>query len=157
MTINKSKIRCPKCGTIYSIESGQNDINWKKSARCIICESRFFIENQARPGDSENIQEGVVFLQTYFEKRGIIDRRRINNRRKDIKSEYLTEFQHDVIPIFNDRGNVIIGHISPGRRQKTDRRSGIDRRQYLMDQENREEGLFTGYRLDSSDPSPFDN
>ncbi|MBN1626692.1 MAG: hypothetical protein JW944_09225 [Deltaproteobacteria bacterium] len=149
MNVNKSKIRCPKCGTVYSIESGQNDIAWRKSARCIVCESRFFVEYQASRGDSEEIQEGVVFLKTYFEKRGIVDRRRVNDRRKEIKSEYLTEFQHDVIPIFNDRGNVIIGHISPGRRQKTDRRSGIDRRQYLVGQDNREEGTFTEYRVDS--------
>jgi len=155
--MKKLKIRCPKCGTIYSIESGQNDITWKKSAKCIVCESRFFVENQICPGDSENIQGGVAFLQTYFEKRGIIDRRRINDRRKEIKSEYLTEFQHDVIPIFNDRGNVIIGHISPGRRRKPDRRSGTDRRQYLIARENKEEGLFTGYRVDNSGSTPIDN
>lgn len=150
MTVNKSKIRCPKCRTVYSINHGQNGVIWKKSAKCSVCESRFFVENRGFLRDAEDAGSEVTFLQTYFEKRRGVATRRIKDRRKDVKEEYMTEFEHDIIPIFNDQGSGIIGHISPGRRGNTDRRSGIDRRQYFMDQDNREEELFTGYRLNGS-------
>jgi len=158
MTLNKSKIRCPKCRTVYSIDDGLNGVVWKKSAKCVVCETRFFVENRESLRDSKNTGSGVAFLQTYFEKRGDVARRSVKDRRKALNEEYLTEFEHDIIPIFNNHGNCIIGHISPGRRQKADRRSGIDRRQYLADQDNRAEELFTGYGLvDGSGSAQIDN
>lgn len=150
MTVNKSKIRCPKCRTVYSIDDGQNDDTWKKSAKCAVCESRFIVENRGVLRHSEDTGPRVTFLKTYFEKRRGITERRISDRRKEVEEEYLNEFEHDIIPIFNDQGSVIIGHISPGRRRNADRRSGIERRQYLMDRNNREEDLFAGYELNGS-------
>jgi len=150
MSINKSKIRCPKCRTVYSINVAQSNINGKKSARCIICESRFFIENREDMISSDMCQNDVLFLQSYFEKRGSLATRRQKDRRKDIKFDTLSlsDFPHDIIPIFNSEGNALIGHISPGRRQGQDRRSGIERRQCLLEGNNTGTEVFNEYRLD---------
>jgi predicted Zn finger-like uncharacterized protein len=134
MTMNRPKIRCPKCSTVYSVEGSQTSITGKKSARCLICGSRFFVESPDGLKNSDASQSGVTFLQSYFEKRSGSVRRTVADRRKDVISEFpsLKEFPNDIIPIFNSEGNSIIGHISPGRRQRADRRSGIERRGYLM-------------------------
>jgi predicted Zn finger-like uncharacterized protein len=138
MTINKTKIRCPKCATVYAIDNSQTNIIGKKAAKCIICDSRFFVENQEVQKNSDQTRSGVTFLQSYFEKRGGLARRKVSDRRKDIDMEdlSLSEFTHDIIPIFNNEGKIIIGHISPGRRQGADRRRGIERRRYSTDQDS---------------------
>jgi len=146
----KSKIRCPKCRTVYSIDSSQINIIGKKAARCIICDSRFFIENREDLKTSDNAQSGVSFLQSYFEKRCGIVRRKLYDRRTDIKCDdlSLSEFSNDIIPIFNSEGDAIIGHISPGRRQGLERRSGLERRQYLMEESKSRAEMLSEYKLD---------
>lgn len=134
MTLNKSKILCPKCGTVYSIDNRKIKIIGKRATKCIICGSRFFIKKRESQDNSEKSLDGVTFLQSYFEKRGRIERRKESDRRKNIKMDEfcLNEFSHDIIPIFINEGKTIIGHISPGRRQGTDRRKGVERRQSLI-------------------------
>jgi predicted Zn finger-like uncharacterized protein len=131
MNQKKAKTNCPKCGTVYSIKNEQINNTEKKGAKCIICESRFVVENRQCSQISPKNQSCVSFLQSYFEKRGGVPRRRCTDRRKDIAIRNLSinEFASDVIPIFNQDSNLIVGHISPGRRQVgVDRRSGTDRR-----------------------------
>ena len=78
----------------------------------------------------------IIVLKGYFEKRSGIPRRRKLDRRREIEGDdilLLMDFPNDIIPIFSNQGNRIIGHMSPGRRQGGDRRSGIERRQYLTE------------------------
>jgi hypothetical protein len=130
MDMNKEKIRCPKCEAIYSIKN-KTKLMRKKSATCVICNTFFFIANRGVDKTTKNVRSQVTFLKSYFEKRSGISRRNARERRKDIQKEYLSKgnFSYDIIPIFNNDGNEIIGHISPGRRLGKDRRKGIDRRQ----------------------------
>jgi predicted Zn finger-like uncharacterized protein len=159
MTTNRSKIRCPKCNTVYSIDDRQFNVTGKKSAKCLACGSRFFVENRECLKTSDAFQSGVAFLQSYFEKRCGSARRKVIDRRKDVIKEFpsLNEFPHDIIPIFSSEGNSIIGHISPGRRERADRRSGTERRQPLMAQYNSGGELLPEYRLDGSRSMQIDN
>lgn len=136
MTLNKSKILCPKCGTSYSIDDRKTKITGKTATRCIICGSRFFVEKPEGPENSDKSPDGITFLKSYFEKRNSIERRKESDRRKDIKVDdfCLDEFPHDIIPIFINEGKTIIGHISPGRREGMDRRKGVERRHSLINQ-----------------------
>jgi predicted Zn finger-like uncharacterized protein len=129
--MNKTKIRCPKCMTVYTISDDQISILGRKAAKCIICDLRFYIEHKETLGSMEKDKSGITFLQSYFEKRSQTDRRRAFDRRREIKIEGLPSinFSHDIIPLFNGDGSGIVGHISPGRRQGADRRCGSDRRQ----------------------------
>jgi predicted Zn finger-like uncharacterized protein len=159
MTMNRSKILCPKCNTVYSIDDSQFNVNGKKSAKCLICGSRFFVENREGLNNPDPIQGGVAFLQSYFEKRCGSTRRKGFDRRKDIIKEFpsLNEFPNDIIPIISTEGNSIIGHISPGRRQRADRRSGTERRRHLMVQSNSGGKLLPEYSLDGSRSMQIDN
>jgi predicted Zn finger-like uncharacterized protein len=152
MSMNIPKICCPKCSTVYSIDDKQINIIGKKSARCLICGSRFIVEKREGLNKSDDSHSGVAFLQSYFEKRSGSARRKAIDRRKDVIKEFpsLNEFPHDIIPIFSNEGNSIIGHISPGRRQRSDRRSGIDRRRHLMAHHNAGGELLPEYRLDDA-------
>lgn len=159
MSMNRPKIRCPKCNTVYAIDECHINIIGKKSAKCLMCGSRFFVENRQDPISSASSRGGVAFLQSYFEKRSGSTRRMAVDRRKDIFKEHpsLNEFPNDIIPIFNSEGNSIIGHISPGRRQREDRRSGIERRQYLASQYNSGGDHLPVYRLNDSSAMRIEN
>jgi len=159
MTMNRSKFHCPKCRTLYSIDDRRITVTGKKSATCLMCGSRFFVEKREDLKNSDASQSGVAFLQSYFEKRGGSARRKDVNRRKDVIKEFpsLNEYPNDIIPIFSSEGNSIIGHISPGRRQSADRRSGIERRQHLMAQYNTGGELVPDYRLDGSRAMQLEN
>jgi predicted Zn finger-like uncharacterized protein len=159
MTMNRPKIRCPKCSTVYSIDESQINIIGKKSAKCLMCGSRFFVENRQELMPSDASRSGVAFLQSYFEKRSGPTRREVIDRRRDVFKEHpsLNEFPNDIIPIFSSEGNSIIGHISPGRRQREDRRSGIERRQFLEAQLNTVGDPLPGYRLNDSSAMQIEN
>jgi len=159
MSINIPKIRCPKCGTVYSIEDRQTKIIGKKSARCLICGSRFFVEKSEGLNKSDDSHNGVAFLQSYFEKRSGSARRKSIDRRNDVVKEFpsLNEFPHDIIPIFSSEGNSIIGHISPGRRQRADRRSGVERRRHLTAEDNAGGETLPECRMDKSRAMQLDN
>jgi predicted Zn finger-like uncharacterized protein len=159
MTMKRLKIRCPKCSTVYSIDQMQMRTIGKRAARCLICESRFFIENREEINRSNTSQSDVEFLQSYFEKRSDIPRRMLTDRRKDVVKEIpsLNEFPHDIIPIFSSQGNGIIGHISPGRRQGADRRSGIERRSCLTALHNTGGEMLPEYRFNESRAILHDN
>jgi predicted Zn finger-like uncharacterized protein len=134
--MNNSKTRCPKCRTVYSINEHQINIIGKKAAKCIICDARFLVEARVSLEKEETHGSAITFLQSYFEKRGGIVRRKSVNRRKDIEMGDLSlkSFPNDIIPIFSNDNNEIIGHISPGRRQGEERRRGLERRQSAMNQ-----------------------
>ncbi len=159
MSMNRPKIRCPKCSTIYAIDECQISIIGKKSAKCLICGSRFFVENRQGPIPSAASRGGVAFLQSYFEKRSGSNRRMAVDRRKDIFKEHpsLNEFPNDIIPIFSSEGDSIIGHISPGRRQREDRRSGIERRLSLASQYNAGGDPLPVFRLNDSSAMRIEN
>lgn len=159
MSVHRPKIRCPKCNTVYSIDEGQINIIGKRSAKCLICGSRFFVESRQDLIPSNASRSGVVFLQSYFEKRSGSIRRKVIDRRKDVFKEHpsLNEFPNDIIPIFSSEGNSIIGHISPGRRQREDRRMGTERRQLLTAQYSTGGDTLPEYRLNDSSAMRIEN
>jgi predicted Zn finger-like uncharacterized protein len=131
MSENSAKIQCPECRRVYAVNKDPEDLAGKKTARCVPCDKRFIVEVHEENNDKGTGE--VTFLRSYFEKRGGSQRRMPGNRRTVDPSHYLASknLPNDVIPILNNKGDGIIGHISPGRRQGDDRRSGFDRRHCL--------------------------
>jgi|WetSurMetagenome_2_1015567.scaffolds.fasta_scaffold879810_1 hypothetical protein len=137
MAINNAKTRCPKCGKVYSINDGQAIRPGKRAARCNICDTRFFVDFREDLETADKNHGDVNFLKSYFEKRSTLSRRKEGDRRKGLYDPVLNAFSNDKIPIFSNDGNALIGHISPGRRDRGDRRSCLDRRQSLMEEDHR--------------------
>jgi predicted Zn finger-like uncharacterized protein len=128
MTVNCAKIQCPECLTVYDLKKGQPGLAGKRTARCTACDKRFVVEFH---GEDYQTAGGVSFLRSYFEKRNGGQRRVPVDRRRDEQvTDYIASknLPNDVIPILNNKGDAIIGHISPGRRNGSDRRNGIERR-----------------------------
>jgi hypothetical protein len=130
-TMNNAKIRCPSCGKVYSINHDKPNNTGKRTAKCFACDTRFIVEFKECFNKADDGQSGVTFLRSYFEKRTGLARRKKLDRRKAIQSHdfVLKSLPNDIIPIFSNDGNAVIGHISPGRREGRDRRSGLDRRE----------------------------
>ena len=122
------KIVCPKCKTVYSIDVTKIGLNGRKSAKCIKCQSRFYIERREKSHKGNKQPSRITFLQSYFEKRNGVERRKRTDRRKKIKKNlpFRTPFK-DIIPFYNKEG-LPVGYTGPGRREREDRRSGIERR-----------------------------
>lgn len=139
MNMNNAKIRCPNCGKVYSINHDKADNAGKMTAKCFACDNRFFVEFKECFNKVDDDLRGVTFLRSYFEKRTGLARRMKLDRRKEVQSYnfVLKSLPSDIIPIFSNDGNAVIGHISPGRREGRDRRSGIDRRQDALEQRAR--------------------
>ena len=122
------KVICPKCKTVYSINDIKIDLNGRKSAKCIKCQSHFHIEKREKPHKGNKQPSRITFLQSYFEKRCGGERRRRTDRRKKIKEDlpFRTPFK-DIIPFYNKEG-LPVGYTCPGRREREDRRCGAERR-----------------------------
>jgi|WetSurMetagenome_2_1015567.scaffolds.fasta_scaffold25837_2 predicted Zn finger-like uncharacterized protein len=131
MSVNNKKIQCPECRKIYTINKSQLDLAGKKTARCVACDKRFIVELHGEI--YANPAGEITFLKSYFEKRNGSQRRKPSDRRQIDQAGYIASrnLPIDVIPILNAKGDDIIGHISPGRRQGSDRRSGFDRRHFF--------------------------
>lgn len=131
MDMSNTKIHCPECGKIYTINNGRPDHTGKRTARCVACDKKFIVEFFRCLEMPDRDSGEITFLRSYFEKRCGISRRKITDRRKAIQTDYAASknLPNDVIPLFN--GDDIIGHISPGRREGGDRRQCVDRRQYF--------------------------
>jgi len=123
------KVLCPKCKAVYSIYGPKIDFNNRKSAKCIKCKSRFFIEKREKSQKGDKNPSRITFLQSYFEKRKCVERRKGVNRRNEIEKDDLPYMipPKDFIPIFNNEGHSV-GYISHGRREGGDRRTGTERR-----------------------------
>jgi hypothetical protein len=133
MDMSNPKIHCPECRKTYTINNCQTDYTGKRIARCVVCDKKFIVEFFKCLEKPDKDSGEVAFLRSYFEKRGGVPRRKVVDRRKVDQIDYAASenLPNDVIPLFNNRGDAIIGHISPGRREKGDRRRGVDRRQYF--------------------------
>jgi hypothetical protein len=131
-----AKIRCPECKKVYSINNGLTGLTGKRTAKCVVCDKKFFIEFRKSSETANRDSSEVTFLRSFFEKRDGRSRRKATDRRRIIKTDdvCLKSLSYDVIPIFDHNGDAIIGHISPGRREGRDRRSGIDRRRHFSEQ-----------------------
>ena len=126
------KVICPKCKAVYSIGGLKISFNNRKTAKCIKCESRFYIERQEKKQRGDNKVSRITFLLSYFEKRKYIERRKGIDRRKKIEKNDLLFMTppKDFIPILNSK-NHLMGYTIPGRRGGEDRRTGIERRKPL--------------------------
>ena len=127
------KVRCPKCKTVYSVNKNKINFDKRRLAKCIHCESLFYIEKHEEVLLGDQSQSKVSFLHSYFEKRKYPERRKGTDRRNKIeKNDFpFTLPEKDFIPIFNNKGQSV-GFYSHGRRNGGDRRTGIDRRKSLM-------------------------
>jgi hypothetical protein len=136
MDMSSVKTRCPECGKTYIINNSQTEYTGKKIARCVVCDKKFIVEYFKSLEKPDKDSGEITFLRSYFEKRCGLPRRKADDRRKFAQIDYAASenLPNDVIPIFNNRGDAIIGHISPGRREKGDRRRGVDRRQNFFGQ-----------------------
>jgi predicted Zn finger-like uncharacterized protein len=125
------KVVCPKCKSVYSIFRDKIDFDKRKRAKCVKCESLFYVEKREKNQKTNNKTSKVTFLLSYLEKRNCVDRRNGSDRRKKINDHDLPFAipPRDFIPIFNE--SHIVGYIGPGRRELRDQRSGIDRRNFL--------------------------
>jgi predicted Zn finger-like uncharacterized protein len=126
------KVICPKCKAVYSINGPKIDFNGRKTAKCVKCKSRFYIEKREDKQKGDKKPSRITFMLSYFEKRRCDERRKGFDRREKIEKNDLpfTIPQEDFIPIVNKEGHSV-GYVSPGRREAGDRRTGIERRRSL--------------------------
>jgi len=137
MANSNTKIRCPECRKVYSIKNkGLSGLEGKRTAKCVVCNKKFFIEFRENSETGDRTLSEVTFLRSFFEKRDGRSRRKATDRRRVIDTDYasLKNLSYDVIPLFDPNGDAVIGHISPGRREGRDRRSGVDRRRHFSEQ-----------------------
>ena len=126
------KVLCPRCNTVYSISRHKINFHDRKATRCIKCNSRFYIERQEEIQKGDKNASRITLLQSYFEKRKGIERRKSHDRRNKIDRDDLPFIipSKDFIPIFDNSGRSF-GYFGPGRRMGGDRRNGIERRRSL--------------------------
>ena len=126
-------IICPQCNTIYLVDREKVPNAKRKSAKCVKCQSHFYVERRCKIKNQVPEEERTPFIVSYFEKRSGVDRRRGTDRRREMDPNsfpFPVPPSKDIIPFFDKEG-IPVGYFSEGRRNGKDRRNGEDRRTFL--------------------------
>jgi len=127
-------IICPQCSTIYLVDREKVPTDNRKSAKCVKCQSRFYVEKRCRLKNQVPEEERTpLFIVSYFEKRSGADRRHETDRRREIDTNsfpFPVPPSKDIIPFFDKEG-IPVGYFSEGLRNGNDRRNDEDRRAFL--------------------------